>query len=164
MIETRWTRSHAALYKTFSSDALVSWTSSTDIVAEAEMVALSEAARDVRYIRRLLASVGHACPAPTPVYEDNASALKWAADTSIPKWNATRHIATRHFAVRQWQDAGIVNVLKVSTDAQWADAFTKALPHAQLAVHRSNLLGLRRADSPGYNADLFSFGHAPPAA
>ena len=71
--------------------------------AEAEMVALSEAARDVRYIRRLLASVGHACPAPTPVYEDNASALKWAADTSIPKWNATRHIATRHFAVRQWQ-------------------------------------------------------------
>ena len=118
----------------------------------------------MRFIRRLLRSVGHACTRPTPIYEDNSGALKWATAASSPKWNATRHIATRHFAVREWRTAEIIDILKVPTDSQWADPFTKALPHSQLAAHRTNLLGLRRADAPSYNSDPSLLAHAPPAA
>ena len=132
--------------------------------AEAEMVALSEAARDVRFIRRFLKTIGQPLTNPTPVYEDNASALKWATSAASPKWNATRHIATRHFAVRVWRDAGIVDIRKVSTHKQLADPFTKALPHAQLAALRASVHGVRRADAPGYNPDLFTFNHAAASA
>ena len=130
--------------------------------AEAEMVALSEAARDVRYIRRLLASIGMPLSNPTPILEDNSSALKWATASSCPKWAATRHIATRHFAVADWRKKGVVDVIKVSTDKQFADPFTKALPHAQFTALRSNVLGLRRARGPAYLKCLFPT--APPAA
>ena len=132
--------------------------------AEAEMVALSEAARDVRFIRRLLNSIGVRSPNPTPILEDNSSALKWATSEACPKWNATRHIATRHFAVCEWRRQGIVDVLKVATDKQLADPFTKALPHGLFVAMRTNILGLRRAQAPTYNADLFDLPQAPPAA
>ena len=131
--------------------------------AEAEMVALSETARDVRYVRRVLTAINMPILHPTPIYEDNSSALKWATSASTPKWNATRHIATRHFAVWRWRKDGIVTPLKVDTTAQLADPFTKALPHAQFAALRSSILGLRRATAPHYVLSDVSRNAAPAA-
>ena len=76
--------------------AAVMWTSARQrsialSSAEAEMVAASDAARDVRYMRRLLASIAFPVHHPTPLYVDNASALQWANKKA--KWSASRHIA-----------------------------------------------------------------------
>ena len=127
------------------------------------MVALSEAARDVRYVRRVLSSIGQPILHPTPVYEDNSSALKWATSASSPKWNTTRHIATRHFAVLQWRNDGIVSPLKVDTHSQFADPFTKALSHAQFSTLRTTIMGLRRATGPLYDLSDVLISAAPAA-
>ena len=109
--------------------------------AEAEMVAASDAARDVRYVRRLLASVSLPIHHPTPLYVDNASALQWANKKA--KWSASRHISTRHFCLQEWKRAGHILPLKVATNRQLADIMTKALPQALFSVMRAQLMNYR---------------------
>ena len=153
---------------TMMQGAAVMWTSARQrsialSSAEAEMVAASDAARDVRYIRRLLASIAQPIPHPTPLYVDNASALQWANKKA--KWSASRHIATRHFCLQEWKRAGHILPIKVDTTRQLADIMTKALPHglfavmrAQITNYRDSVYDLREPLTAARRAD------APPAA
>jgi hypothetical protein len=107
--------------------------------AEAEYVALSEAGRDVIWLRRLLSELRCPVTHPTPVYEDNNSAIKWTQDSHA--WARSRHIDTSFHAIRQWCDDKHIAVKKVHTSLQLADLLTKALPVAQHAKLSSLVLG-----------------------
>jgi hypothetical protein len=102
--------------------------------AEAEYVALSEAGRDVLWLRHLLHELCSPCLHPTPLFEDNNSAIKWTQDSH--SWARSRHIDTSFHAIRQWCDDKFIAVKKVDTSGQLADLLTKALAtstHVKLA-------------------------------
>ena len=107
--------------------------------AAAEYVALSEAGRDVLWLRQLLGELGMPLANPTRLMEDNNSAIKWTEDSHA--WSRSRHIDCSFHAIRQWCDDKIVKVEKVDTSAQLADLCTKALPTVQHAKLASLVLG-----------------------
>jgi hypothetical protein len=140
--------------------AAVLWTSARQksialSSAEAEMVAMNNAARDARFVRRLHASIGMPILHPTPLMVDNSAAIQWS---SRAKWTASRHISTQHFAVQDWKRKGLVLPLKVDTTRQLADICTKSLPHATHVMLRTLVLGHRQSTSATYDLS------APPAA
>ena len=102
-------------------------------------MALSEAGRDVLWLRQLLGELGMPLANPTRLMEDNNSAIKWTEDSHA--WSRSRHIDCSFHAIRQWCDDKIVKVEKVDTSAQLADLCTKALPTVQHAKLASLVLG-----------------------
>ena len=106
---------------------------------EAEMVAANLAARDARFIRRLHASIGKPIPHPTPLMIDSESAMTWIQGKA--RWSASRHIASSHFAIQDWRKRGHIIPIKVDTSRQYADMFTKNLPHNTFVMMRKMVLG-----------------------
>ncbi len=83
------------------ADAPTHWTSrSQRIVAlsstEAEYIALSETAKQALYIRQLLSELLPDKLQPTPIYNDNQSALTLAISLSTAHHTCTKHIDTRY--------------------------------------------------------------------
>jgi hypothetical protein len=107
--------------------------------AEAEYVALSEAGRDIMWLRRLLTELKSPAMNPTPVFEDNNSAIKWTQDSH--SWARSRHIDTSYHAIRQWCDDKHIDVKKVDTSSQLADLLTKSLSVNQHVKLSSLVLG-----------------------
>ena len=95
---------------------------------EAEIIALSEAAKDVVYIRRLLSGIDAPIKSPTPLSSDSKS----ARDVSYNPEHHDRmkHVARRHYFVRDMVEALELEVPFVRTDDNAADFFTKPMPNA----------------------------------
>ena len=98
---------------------------------EAEYMAVSEATKQVIWIRHFLYSIGKGSVyhgAPTTICEDNQGAIK-IADNPInhPK---TKHIAVRYHAIRDHISNGEVRLQHLPTDQMVADGLTKATNHA----------------------------------
>ena len=98
---------------------------------EAEYMAVSEATKQVIWIRHFLYSIGKGSVyhgAPTTICEDNQGAIK-IADNPInhPK---TKHIAVQYHAIRDHISNGEVRLQHLPTDQMVADGLTKATNHA----------------------------------
>ena len=93
---------------------------------EAEIVALSEAAKDVVYVRKLLRGVDdqHVTSA-TDLFTDNMGARSLSYNPE--HHDKTKHIERRHFFVRDMVEKFEINVPFVRTANNWADFFTKPL-------------------------------------
>jgi hypothetical protein len=125
-------RNSTSGWVTFWQDCALSWgsTKQSSIAlssCEAEIVALSEASKDVVYLRRLLAGLDQShIDGPTDLATDNLG----ARDTSYNPVNHSRmkHVARRHYFVRDMVEALELRVPFVRTADNWADFFTKALP------------------------------------
>ena len=76
--------------------------------AEAEWYALCECGKDTLWIRKLLYELGLPQSDPTLLMEDNSSAIKWSTDSAA--WARTRHIDTRHHAVRDWIETRQISI------------------------------------------------------
>ena len=93
---------------------------------EAEIIALSEGAKDVVYLRRFLSGIDKGfIDGPTPLATDNMG----ARDTSYNPVNHDRmkHVARRHYFVRDMVEAFELSVPFVRTVDNIADFFTKPL-------------------------------------
>ncbi|GJX15406.1 hypothetical protein Tco_0216238 [Tanacetum coccineum] len=95
---------------------------------QAEYMAASEAAME----------------APINVYCDNSAAITFANDSGIMK--GARHFLRRYHYVQEQVKSGEIKVLKVHTDDNLADPFTKALPKGKVTDH-VNGIGLQLARS-----------------
>ncbi|CAB0019509.1 unnamed protein product, partial [Nesidiocoris tenuis] len=111
------------------SGGAVSWLSQRQAsvaisTTEAEIVAASEGAKELVWLKRLLESmVGRI---ETPQLEiDNEAALKLAKNPEYHR--RTKHIRIRHFFVRELVIEEEIQVKKVDTNLQVADILTKAL-------------------------------------
>ena len=60
--------------------------------------ALSEAGRDVLWLRQLLGELGMPLANPTRLMEDNNPAIKWTEDSHA--WSRSRHIDCSFHAIR----------------------------------------------------------------
>ena len=95
---------------------------------EAEIIALSEAAKDVVYFRKLMRGLNAAEPSPTQLHSDSKS----ARDVSYNPEHHTRmkHVERRHFYVRDMVESFELEVPFVPPDQTVADFFTKPMKNA----------------------------------
>jgi hypothetical protein len=92
---------------------------------ESEYVALTEAAKEAAFLRKLLKSLDLAQTAPTLILTDSESALRNIKNNI----NHTRakHIDTRHHYIRMAYNAGEVDIRHIPSVSQTADILTKPL-------------------------------------
>jgi hypothetical protein len=120
---------------------------------EAEYRTLSEATRNITYLRQLLQELGLNCDLPTPVMCDNISSLKLVRN---PIMHAqTKYIDLHNHYIREKYDDGSIRVEYVPSTAQQADLLTKPLP-AQTFIRNRNAGGLRLLPSTLTNSSSLS--------
>ena len=109
--------------------------SATRSSTEAEMMGVAEAVADVKFLRGLLASIGHEQGEPTRIYCDNAGAVTNAKNLTNKR---SKHLNIDYAVVRDAHGKQ-VRVTKVATDENVADAGTKALGPTKIQQHRPNM-------------------------
>ena len=92
---------------------------------EAEIIALSEATKDVVYLRKLLTGVREAPAKPTLLYTDSKSARDVSYNPE--HHDKMKHVARRHFFVRDMVEEFEIEVPYVKTTENIADFFTKQM-------------------------------------
>lgn len=109
---------------------------------EAEVVAASEAAREILWLSRIIRFIHREGVTKIPdLFIDNESAIRLAHDPPHESHQRTKHIKLRHFFVRQCVLEKDLNIKKISTKEQVADFLTKPLFKPRLQ-ELCNLLGL----------------------
>ena len=108
--------------------------------AEAEMVALSKAAQEVVWFRRLMYDLREEDLPPSLIYCDNNATL------GLIK-NRVHHSRTKHIKLRQnWvlehTNAGEIEPTYIPTDINLADSFTKPIKKSILEEHFTYLTGM----------------------
>ena len=95
---------------------------------EAEIIALSEGAKDMVYFRKLVAGLDAPEQGPSPLSTDSQS----ARDVSYNPQHHDRmkHVQRRHFFVRDMVESFELEVPFVRTADNIADMFTKAMKNA----------------------------------
>jgi hypothetical protein len=97
--------------------------------------------QEVIYIRRLLERLGYPQPAPTPIYEDNATCIKWAGG-AVGGSDRAKHIDLREHFVHQAQSNNILRLQPVAGTDNVADLLTKPLVKAPFLLLRKRIMGL----------------------
>jgi len=109
---------------------------------ESEIVALSEAAKEVIYLRKFVRGLVSSLPeSPTVLYTDNKAARDLSYNPE--HHDRSKHIARRHFFIRDMVEAQEIVVPLVSTENDDADFFTKPLPPKRYKMLRRKVMNLR---------------------
>ncbi|GJX68809.1 putative RNA-directed DNA polymerase [Tanacetum coccineum] len=113
---------------------------------QSEYMAASEAAMEAVWIRKFVEDLGvmPSISKPINMYCDNSAAIIFANEPGVMK--GARHFLRRYHYVREQVESGEIKLIKVHTDKNLADAFTKALPRGKVSEH-ANGIGLRLASS-----------------
>jgi hypothetical protein len=109
---------------------------------EAEIIALSEAAKDVVYLRKLVGGLGAREDTPSSLSTDSQS----ARDVSYNPEHHDRmkHVQRRHFYVRDMVESFELVVPFVPTKENPADFFTKPMHNAtEFVKHRRTIMNER---------------------
>ena len=92
---------------------------------EAEIIALSEAAKDVVYLRKFIAGLGDAAAGPSELFTDSKSARDVSYNPE--QHDRMKHVQRRHFYVRDMVESFELTVPHVPTENNIADFFTKPM-------------------------------------
>ena len=97
--------------------------------AEAELVALTDAAKEARYLDMLLnQEIGIGIQLPITIHEDNEACIAIAND---PKHqHRTKHIRLKNLAIRNWIPEGTIKTASIKSKDMIADTLTKVLPRS----------------------------------
>lgn len=122
--------------------APVSWKSALQPViahstAEAEYIALSDAAREATYVARFIAELGYSHSGPIIMYEDNQVAARMAAEVATKR---SKHLDIRYHHIRALAHSGDIAIVDCRTDDMLADLLTKPLARDRFALLRQRLL------------------------
>jgi hypothetical protein len=120
----------------------VKQTSVADSTVEAEYIAASEAAKEAVWMKKFLTEleVVPALEKPIVIYCDNSGAVANSKDPRNHK--RTKHVERKYHLIRDIVSRGDVDVVKILTDDNLADPFTKTLPEAVFNRHMEGI-GLR---------------------
>ncbi|GJU58360.1 retrovirus-related pol polyprotein from transposon TNT 1-94 [Tanacetum coccineum] len=113
---------------------------------ESEYIAATEAAMEAVWIRKFISGLGivPTINEPLNMYCDNSAAIHYANEPGVQK--GARHYHRRYHYVREYVKLGKIRILKVHTDSNLVDPFTKALSNRKLTQHARSM-GLRPASS-----------------
>lgn len=127
--ENKTDRKSNSGYAFFVNGGMISWRCrKQSIVAlstmEAEFIALSEACKEMLWLRRLLGDMQQSVDGPSKIYEDNQSCLKFVETERLS--NLSKHIDTRDKFVKDYVDRKIIVCEYCPTEIMVAD-MTKPL-------------------------------------
>ena len=106
---------------------------------EAEYVALSNAATEVVYVRKLLTELGFPLNGPMTMYNDNQSAQCLVKNPTYH--SRSKHIAIKYHHIRDMHSNEAIEVKYIPTDEMMADILTKNL--CKIKHYKfSNMMGL----------------------
>ncbi|GJS21226.1 hypothetical protein Tco_0449858 [Tanacetum coccineum] len=130
------TKSHTGYVFVLNGGA-VDWKSSkkstTKMSAtESEYIPASEAAMKAVWIRKFISGLGivSTINEPLNMYYDNSAAVNYANELGIQR--GAKHYHRRYHYVYERVELGEIRILKVHTDNNLADPFTKALSNRKL--------------------------------
>ncbi|KAK3263746.1 hypothetical protein CYMTET_27477 [Cymbomonas tetramitiformis] len=103
---------------------------------EAEIIAMSEGAREVKYIINVLTDLVDICT-PVQIYCDNQGAIHLASD--YVNNDRSKHIEVRKMCIRELVKSKMVEAIYVASADNTADIFTKPLPLPAFLTHRERL-------------------------
>ena len=106
---------------------------------EAELIAANSAAKVTKYLRFILHELGYTQQEPTPIYEDNDSAIK-IVNHNRPT-DRSRHIEIRYFALQHWRLLKDIVMIHLPGVVNPADMLTKALGWVLHHRHAPYLMG-----------------------
>jgi len=104
---------------------------------EAELVALSAAAREAIWLRELLKSVGILQDEVTVLKSDSTGAISLAVNPAFHQ--RSKHIRIHDFYVREQVDRRTIKTEHVPGKENVADIFTKPLPRDKFERYRAEL-------------------------
>nr|GEW76705.1 retrotransposon protein, putative, Ty1-copia subclass [Tanacetum cinerariifolium] len=106
---------------------------------QAEYVVASEAAMEAVWIRKFVGDLGvmPLINKPINMYCDNSAAIIFANEPEIMK--GARHFLQRYHYVREQVETGEIKLIKVNTDDNLVDPFTKALPRGMVIDHAKGI-------------------------
>jgi hypothetical protein len=112
----------------FVNGCLVSWISKAQKAislssSEVEWYALSEAAKEVKFIAQILLMMDILVQLPIVVRVDNAGAIFMSESHSTTE--KMKHIDIRHNFVRQYVDEGFLKIIFVKSEGNLSDGYTK---------------------------------------
>ena len=105
---------------------------------EAEYKALSLALKELTWVRMLLDTMHIDIQTPMMIWEDNQATINLATDSSAAK--RTKHIAVRHHFIREFYDAGLIDIKYIPTRSQTADILTKSLGPQLFQLFRDKIV------------------------
>ena len=106
--------------------------------SEAEYVALSEAAKDVKFVVQLLKTIGVQVKLPVIINVDNVGAIFMSENVSTT--NRTKHVDVRYHFVREFIEDGFVKIVFVRSKENAADIFTKNVSGEIYDYHSSTMV------------------------
>jgi hypothetical protein len=117
-------------YCVFINNNLVSWNTRKQQTvalssAEAELMAMTEARKEVIWCYHLLSEMHVKVKLPIKLYIDNRSTINIAKNNT--DHTRTKHIDIRHHAIKEDIKNNMIELVWVPTDQQIADIFTKNL-------------------------------------
>ena len=122
-------RSTTGYALTYAGGAIVYRSKAQSITAQSstksEVIAAVTAAKTVRYVRSVLTELGFPQDEPTPIYEDNASAIDIV--NSQKPTERTRHMEIRYFAIQDWKQNNEILLLHIPGIINPSDDLTKPL-------------------------------------
>ncbi|GJX94568.1 retrovirus-related pol polyprotein from transposon TNT 1-94 [Tanacetum coccineum] len=113
---------------------------------EAEYIAAAEAAMEAIWIRKFISVLGVVpnIDKPMDMYCDNTCAITIADEPGVQK--GAKHFRRKYHFIREEIQEGDIRILKVHTDNNLADPFTKPMPCTKYVEHARSI-GLRPAGS-----------------
>jgi hypothetical protein len=113
---------------------------------ESEYIAASEAAQEAVWIRKFISGLGVVPSIENPIdmYCDNTGAIVIANEPGVLR--GAKHILRKFHYIREVVERGDVRILKVPTEDNLADPFTKPMSCTKHVEHSRNI-GLRSASS-----------------
>lgn len=129
-------------YVVLINGAPVAWRSSLQPLiahstAESEYIALSDAARDAVYIKRLIEAMGGTLSGPIIMYEDNQTAMTMAREVTTKR---SKHVDIKYHHIRELVELGHIIIKYCRTEEQVADMLTKPLPKEQFTKLRDRIM------------------------
>jgi transposase InsO family protein len=128
--------------------AAVSWSSQKQpnvamSSSEAEYIAASEASREVRYLRLLLAEIGFAQTEPTVLAVDNQTSIRMIEEEGS-LGGRRKHIDVKHHYIREQIAERFIQMKWVPTAQQEANILTKSLGKIAFANERDQMMNLSK--------------------
>jgi Reverse transcriptase (RNA-dependent DNA polymerase) len=106
--------------------------------SEAEYYALSESAKDIRFIYQILSSIGIKVTLPIIVHVDNVGAIFMSENVSAT--SRTKHVDIRYHYVREFIESGFIKIIFVKSGENKSDMFTKNISSNYTIIIRRILL------------------------
>lgn len=106
----------------------------------AEYVALSEAVSELKFVRELIKMFNVNCTKPINIYEDNSGVINIAKYGNFTK--NSKHFEVHYHYVHESINEGVIDVIKVNSNENIADIFTKSLCKDKFQNFR-NMLNLK---------------------